>query len=306
MRRHSRAGFLVYVSYGEGRHVAQLFFSVLSALRFRSGRANSVPRIAVYTDRPETYRDLPVERYGVSDAQLRSWRGELRFDHVIKLEVLRVALAHHGVPCIFVDADTYFRGNPHRLLGRVRRGRSVLHIRECGLGEVDTPSQEDLARGAIAGRFHDLAGRPVTMERGFPLWNAGVIGVDPADSHLLSEAINLTPQIYERTQSHVSEQLAISYFLARHTRLRAASDTVYHYWHAYAGPHALPGESQWAKRVPELLEDTASLPAEQRGRELFKHAYRAPFWGGGGRFESRMWPLLVAMERREPRVRRST
>jgi hypothetical protein len=306
VRRHARAGVLVYVSYGEGRHVAQLFFSLLSALRFRSGRANGGPRIAVYTDQPETYRDLPVERYALSNDELRSWRGHLGFNHIIKLEAMRIALARYGQPCIFVDADTYFRRNPGRLLGRVSPGRSVLHIRECGLGEVDTPSQKDLARGVIAERFHDLAGRPITMERGFPLWNTGVIGVDPADSHLLAEAINLTPQIYERTQSHVSEQLAISYFLARDTRLRAASDTVYHYWHAYAGPHALPGESQWAGRLPQLLAETASLPPERRGKELIKHAYRAPFWGGGGRLESRMWPLLVAMQRREPRVQRST
>jgi hypothetical protein len=74
----------------------------------------------------------------------------------------------------------------------------------------------------------------------------------------------------------------------------------------HAGAHALPGESQWAGQLTQVLAGTASLPPERRGKELIKHAYRAPFWGGGGRLESRMWPLLVAMQRREPRVQRST
>jgi hypothetical protein len=280
-------GFVIYLSYGEGPHVEHLQFSILSALRFRR-RGTSFPQIVVYTDTPQTYIDLPIDVRRVTRSQFQTWRDQTGLNHMIKPKILQLALSEQGQPCVYLDADTYFRRHPRHLFRRLRPGTALMHLEECLLGEVDTPSQHKLADAVVGESFHDSSGHEILVERGFPLWNAGVIGLDPTQMDLLEEVIVLASQIYERSGSHIAEQAATAIVLGRNTTIRPASDVLYHYW-PYVPPYGPP---DWENELRRRLAESSGLPPEQRGKWVTRRAYRVPFWGREGRLERRVRSLL--------------
>ena len=294
-------GRLLYLSYGQGPHVAHIAFSILSA----HAAGGAVPPTVVFTDRPEDYEGLGAECVRLDPAQLREWRGPRDFNHVVKLEVLRVALERFAAPCLYVDGDTYFRRPPARVLARIGPGRSVMHLREGRVGLLGQPEQRKLADALAPGGFTDRAGAPLELEPQATLWNAGVLGLHPADAPLLDDAIHLTHQVYERSGSHIAEQFAISYFMDRRTRVEPSSDAVYHYWpylRSYDPPFE---ETAFSRTVQEVVARTAGMPLEQRAAEVARHRYRPPLLGEGGRL---YWPIrnvLESLGAKPPSVRRS-
>ena len=65
------------------------------------------------------------------------------------------------------------------------------------------------------------------------IWNAGVIGLDPADAKLLDEVLDLTDQFCACSNLHVLEQLAFSYVLTQRSVVSETHDIVFHYWPPY-------------------------------------------------------------------------
>jgi hypothetical protein len=62
------------------------------------------------------------------------------------------------------------------------------------------------------------------------MYNSGVIGLAPADFHLLREALQWTDNALPFGQPHTLEQLALSLSLGKDTDVRTVDDTVHHYW----------------------------------------------------------------------------
>lgn len=261
--------------------------------------------MVVFTNRPEDYEQLGIDVVGFSDEQLAAWRGPHDFNHVVKLEVLRLALERLGSACALVDGDSYFRRHPRHLLNRIGPGSAVMHLRETRLRSLPVPGLRPVIASIEAAPFLDRQGAAIRLEANFDLWNAGVIGLHPADANLLDDAISFSHQLYERSQSPLSEEFAVSYVLTRHTRVRGSSDVVYHYWpylRDWDPPHR---PTEWALRVPQLLSATAELPPPERGAALFTQAYRLPFWGRHGRLYWYARPVFERLRRFDPDVRRS-
>lgn len=253
---------LAYLSYGAGLHEQEIAFSLLSALRFL-GRRRADWRLVVYTDRPESFSGLGVATVPLDERTLADWTGPAAFGHRRKLEALRDALHRFDGPTALLDGDTYFRRSPARLFGRIGPGRSVMHLREGALDALPGGLHAALT-AAVRGTdgFQDLAGAGVPIGASEPMWNSGVIGVDPADRRLLDEAIHLTDQLCERLRIHTLEQFSLGLVLGRHTQLRETDDLVFHYWDGgYRGA--------FRDRLPALLADTTSLPVEERARRCY-------------------------------------
>jgi hypothetical protein len=210
--------------------------------------------------------------------------------------VVRDALERYEGPTALLDGDTYFRRSPWRLFDRIGPGRTAMHVREGLLDRLPGENHAELAAVLQAGGpWTDLAGRPLTLTASEPMWNSGVVGVDPADRRLIDEAIHLTDQLCSRLRMHTLEQFALGIVLGRATRLREALDVVFHYWdRAFRDP--------FHEQLPQLLAQHASLPLAERARRC--HACR-PRPTVRSRVRTRVTRWLRTVGLRPPLERRS-
>ena len=257
---------LVFYSYGLGPHVAETSFAVLSAIHL-DGVAPAAYQIVVVTDTPEQFANLPVAVEPVTAEQVREWAGPANFNHRIKIGVIAHVLAKRGGPVVMVDGDCYFLKSPARMFERVGPGRSVMHVREGELGHLIALGYD---RQRLAEMSHNLgpAGR-YAFDLKTPVWNAGVLGIDPADAGRLDEVLALTDAIHAAVPTKISEQLSFSVVLGRHNRLSPTRDVVFHY-------HQFFIRDPFRERLPTLMRDVAHLPPAERAAALHPHRPVAP------------------------------
>jgi hypothetical protein len=250
---------LVYLSYGPGMHEQENAYSVLSAYRWLGvGRPDW--RIVVYTDRPGSFADFGVATVVLDAKTVEEWAGPAGFGHRRKIMAVRDALQRFDGPTALLDGDTYFRRSPHRLFSRIGPGRSVMHLREGRVNSLPGGPQAELASLLESGpALTDLAGNAISVSAATIMWNSGVIGVHPADRHVLDEAIHLTDELCSRSKLHTLEQFALGVSLGRHTSLRESGEVVFHYWE---GSFRVP----FRQRLPQILDRYASLPLSERAR----------------------------------------
>jgi hypothetical protein len=219
----------VYLSFGEGRHVDELHFSILSAARFL--KADSDWRIVLYTDRSEPFAQLPVEPVLIDGETVASWIGPHHYVWRTKIKVIAGALASPGTSrCVYVDGDTYFLRSPAALFSRVAPGKSLLHLREGWPPPPEVAAVDHVLRDL---QPVDTSGAPWRFGSDRASWNAGVVGLHGDDAHLCREVEHLTDQLLEHgfgDLSHTSEQVAFTVCLDQRTTLRPAHDVVMHYW----------------------------------------------------------------------------
>lgn len=272
----------MYISFGEGRHVDEVRFSVQTALRHVPSAGGSWG-VSVWTDRPSAWKDLPVDVVEVDPEQARAWMGPHQYVWRAKIEVLRAALERSGGGrCVYVDGDTWWRRSPSVVFDRVGPGRSVMHLRE---GRPPAPEAAALAH--VLERHRPV--RPDQSPWEFPAdrdsWNAGVIGLHPADAAVCEEVAQLTDQLLEHgfgEHSHTSEQLAFAVGLAARTSVAEARDAVVHYWPAemrepftaaLTAARAADGLGQ-AELFDRLWAQRPRLTAERAAKDTAKRLLR--------------------------------
>jgi len=247
---------LLYLTYGTGRHVDQLTYSVRSALDFSRGDKDY--HIVVYAEDPAAVSGLAVDVVPLSRDVLAHWAGSFGYIHRRKIIAVRDALQRFGGRVVFCDTDTYFRKSPRTLFGRLGRGRSLMHIRE---GRLRSCNGDQLAAFLRNHDLRTLAGQRWDLTPESPMFNSGVIGLDEADAPLVDEVIYLADQLYSQVPVFNIEQFAFAACLASGTRLSEAYDTVYHYWRMSA---------PFTQHVSRVLHDS-TLTDEQRLQTLMLH-----------------------------------
>ncbi len=254
---------LLYLSYGQGPHVDQLVYAVLSALH-TLGRERNKYRIIVYTDDPTAVSDLPVHIEVLNAKVLTEWAGPFEFNHRRKIFSIKDALQKFGGRLGYCDCDTYFLKHPCKLFARIHPGRTTMHIREGHLYDCHAADVANFLKD------HDLrnrAGRRWNITPDTPMFNAGVIGLHEADISLLDEVLHLTDQIYPHVRIHTIEQFAFSACFHQCTRLRQSYDVVHHYWPP-------PGRALFGEELHRVLRDSSISSREERFRRLLPHQPR--------------------------------
>ncbi len=253
---------LVFLSYGSGPQPDEIAFAVLSAVRF-DGAEPAAYRMVVVTDAPGRFAGLPVTLEAVSAEQMNAWRGPAGFGHRVKIEALRHATRDGAGKAIFVDSDVYFRRSPAELFDRIGPGRAIMHVMEGTVGHLHALGHYRHRLAALSLDLGPTMGRydvgPDTHD-----WNAGVVGIDPADAPRLADVLALTDAIYAAVPSVVSEQLAFTLVLNRHTRLSPAIDVVFHYHQHFI-------RDAFRLGLPDLLRSTAHLPPAERAAAVYAH-----------------------------------
>jgi hypothetical protein len=234
---------------------------MLTLRRFSEGALAGLT-VRIVTDQVKLFEPLGFEVIPVSEATLKEWQGPTQFTHRCKIMAMKLALERFGGKCVLVDGDTYLRKQPGRLFRRVGPGCSLMYRIEGRLAISRHEFNHRMA-AVLEDRspgYHpaiDLAHGPSTVQ-----WNAGVVGLDVAQSPLLDEVLELTDYLRSKTYTVVLEQLAFSIILAAKTDLRSCRDVIFHY-------NASPDRSSFRSRLPELLAQSAGLPPRERARWLY-------------------------------------
>jgi len=260
-------GTIIFLSYGEGPHVAETVFSALSA--WRRNHADRDVSLLIYTDRPDDFAGVPVELRAIGDDDLQEWQPAGAYPRRCKTAVVRDAVRTLNHPVALVDSDTWFRRSPHQILDRVVPGRVALHLDEGPLATTNCPVKLEFLADVRNRTFRDSRGVPIAVGRRPGMWNSGVTGIHPADASLLDDALVFLDQLWHAYPAgFFLEQFALSTVVGHAARPQSTADVVYHYW-----PEVLRGP--WRHVLPELLADTADLPPAARAEVLHRHRPRA-------------------------------
>ena len=271
---------LVTLAYGGEPVRTQALYCAWSALAW----AGDVPLgVHVYTDEPAAYAPLAgrIAIEPIAMDRIRAWRGPDDFVHRQKIELVRdVAARFPGERLLYVDSDTFFVGPLAQAAERIGPGRSVLHVREFPIATHPTSQMRKFRKQMAHLTFR---GAPVELDR--DMWNAGALGLDPAQFGLLAEWLELVDALYPAVKRFYVEQFAISLLLQRDTRVAAVDDVLFHYWfqkdeytealrRAIAALAALPHEASLA----QLRASPIRLPYRKQGSTL-AHRLRRIFTG---------------------------
>jgi hypothetical protein len=223
---------LCYQAYGRIDVINQTLFSVVSLLRFFDGPAPL--RVVIYTDMRALLEkffagDKRVELIEITAADLQRWRGEINFVHRVKLEVLQDCARRYRGSLFYCDGDTYFLSDPLSLFEVVNDGTSLMHIAETVIATSRDPLAKKIAK-FLRGNEFAVSGKIVRVPPTTVMWNAGVIGISEKNCGWLGEMIGLTDAMYSKYKKHVMEQLAVSYYLQRESKVLPTDSVIYHYW----------------------------------------------------------------------------
>ncbi|MGI4832898.1 MAG: hypothetical protein ACRYFK_05490 [Janthinobacterium lividum] len=273
---------LVYQAYGQPGIRHEAAFSILSAYAAGGGTLGKAVQVVVYTDAPAELEALlgpqPAIRYQpIAADQWQQWRGNIDFVHRVKIEVLRHAAAHYAGPLLYLDTDTLFERPPAEVLGWLAAGPRLMHAAEGTLGQGGYLNRK-IGRYLRRHGFVSQCGGPV-LNLATPMYNAGVLGLHPADAPLLDQVLCLTDELHRFYPKHVMEQLAFSAVLSAAGPVRAATPGVFHYWNLKeARPLLAAFFARYAGQpLPALLPHLGEVPLRPLSESKL-HFERRPGW----------------------------
>lgn len=223
---------IVYQAYGRQDIVQQVLFSI-ATLKSKAGGALPA-MVEIYTDRAESLQgffagEKNVRFVSITPQEIIAYRGAIDFVHRVKLKILERASADFDEPIIYLDGDVFFQKDPTALFAKITSTDSLMHICESRLDEAKDPLTKKIAKFIKKNEF-TIDDKTWKMPLETEMWNAGVIGIHPANKYFFHEMLELTDQMYSRYQKHVMEQLAVSYVLQRKTKIHSSHLEIIHYW----------------------------------------------------------------------------
>ena len=218
---------LTYFLYGNrAEYELELTLSILSALRHLGPDRHDIT-IAVVTDRTAFLPGFPIELITVPAAEIVAWQATPvgKFNHRAKPHALLAALDRYQAPAVLLDTDTYFLRDPREFFTRIADDKSLMHASDhyaIADNALVAPIAEKYPNGV------DLLG--VHIDPQSEMLNSGVVGVTPANRHLIVQAIELIDQLYSITPAFTIEQFSFGLFLRTYTQLSFCEDILLHYW----------------------------------------------------------------------------
>jgi hypothetical protein len=249
-----RTCHLVTQAYGLEEIRVQGLYLAHSAL----ARAGDVDlRVHLYVDEPAFFRGVAdrVELHAMTPERIAEWQGPLRFVHRLKAKMIEdLVAAHPADPILYLDADTFFVRDVAEVFSRIGPGRAVMHVKEYPVATTETGQ---LRRFRKHMRPLSFEGRPIDLD-GW-MWNAGAVGMDPAQFGVVPRWLRFIDELYPRYRKGLVEQYSISLLLQREAELAPCDDAVFHYWFQ---------KDEYVARIREHLGALARLPPAMQAEFL--------------------------------------
>jgi len=211
----------VYQSYGNNDVFKQTLFSIFTLQYYLSEtRINFPYSIIVYTDKPEIFSKYNLETSLLSQNLIQKWKGKYNFLHRVKIIIIEDAARRSNDSIIYIDSDTYFIKSPILLFKKISSEISLMLNNE---GQISKNNQKLLFNFLSNKTNLDIGNNKIFM------WNAGLIGIDKSNIHLINKILELNDNIYEKFYRHIVEQFSFSYYLQINTNIYSCDDYLIHY-----------------------------------------------------------------------------
>ncbi len=212
---------IVYQSYGNNDVFKQTLFSIFTLQYYLSEtRINFPYSIIVYTDKPEIFSKYNLETSLLSQNLIQEWKGKYNFLHRVKIIIIEDAARRYNDSIIYIDSDTYFIKSPILLFKKISSEISLMLNNE---GQISKNNQKLLFNFLSNKTNLDIGNNKIFM------WNAGLIGIDKSNIHLINKILELNDNIYEKFYRHIVEQFSFSYYLQINTNIYSCDDYLIHY-----------------------------------------------------------------------------
>jgi hypothetical protein len=227
----------------------QALYAAWSALAWRG---EEDVQVHVFTDRPEAFTSLAgqIHLEPLPPERAREWVEPWGLVYRLKPRALEDLFDRFPADkAILLDSDTFFIGPVQTMLHRIGARRAVMHLREYSPLTRDSLEMTNFRRRMRRARFR---GAPVSLEPW--MWNAGVVGLDPADRHLVQDWMDFIDETYPANPKGSVEQYGISWLIQQSdVELSAVDDVVYHYY---------PDKDRYLAAIRAELEVLRALPLE--------------------------------------------
>ncbi len=253
---------LVTQAYGKEEILTEAVYAAWSALAWRGELPLDVH---VYVDDAAPFAPLAgkIDVRVLSAEEIREWRGPEDFIHRLKAAMIRDMVRRvPGEKLVYVDADVFFTGPMAELFGRVGPARGVMHEREYAVPTHSSSQMKKFRKhmGALSFR-----GRPIDLSR--DMWNAGVVGMDPAQVAIVDEWLEFIDAIYPSYKRGLVEQYGIGHLLQREAKVGPSDDLVFHYWFQ---------KDDYVAAIRRELALLSTLPFEASLEHLRAHVIQLP------------------------------
>lgn len=193
---------LVFSSYGQDPLYHQgVVFNYL-----RTQAKGLIPgecRVAVYTDKPSFYKDLPLEVHDISES-IKEWTLDGKYHFRIKNLVLQNALKTYGGTLIHLDSDILIEKNLNILFDLINDKSALLYLNEGPVLKkkkaytnlIQSNSSEFLKYHADLNQIN--------------MYGSAVIGINASMLSAIEQADLFIKDWLEKVDAHTVEQFALS------------------------------------------------------------------------------------------------
>lgn len=225
--------YLIYLVYGGENYNNEALYSLLSYYKYNDA---SLAQVVIYTDEPAFFKKhLPqgITYITLTTAQLTEWKGEVNFNHRIKIKALQDACTRFQGNILYSDTDTFYTKNIQPLFNSIDKGGVLFHKSENTLKDNPGGIARKMRKFLKQYPTFKLASQPepVYIDENLAVWNAGSIGFKTEFSGTLQSILELTDEFYSRYHLFVMEQVAFNYFLQKISLPQSTEDYVGHYWY---------------------------------------------------------------------------
>jgi hypothetical protein len=177
-------------------------------------------RVIIFTDQPEKIAAWPVVCESIT-GQLAAMQGETHFIHRTKLCVILRCLEQYSGNVLFLDSDTFVRGDLRSLTNKLSPGRVIMDSFES-----KNPLPE---LTAFQTTFSDRSSYHYTKAAW--MCNSGVMGVQRQDALLIQHALELCDALLATgSKRHTLEQFSLSeIFRISRAEIIYSKDVIVHY-----------------------------------------------------------------------------
>ena len=238
--------------------------------------------IIIYTNKASYLKQyapssLNITYREVSQQEIENWKGPFNFVHRFKIKMLLDVIKHlegsHAI--LYLDADTTIRCSLLHTFQEIEKGILWMHTNEGSI--TKNKKNKIFLKTTRYIQSNQTYSNKIPMVQN--MWNAGALGFQSTDKHLLEKVLELTDQIYSEFSKHIVEQLAFSIVFSDQPNraLKALDNEIFHYWNFKEFRNTLKGFFNINQEEAAIKKEYLKIDPE----ELIKVKYAfeaAPFF----------------------------
>jgi heptosyltransferase-3 len=201
---------VAYIVYGENQsYYDGVKYSFLTFLNWVS--ENDPIEIVVLTQKPEEFKNYPVNVFRLTDDQINQWSINGAYHFRIKNRGLAYLMDELNLKfedkILFFDADTYFHKSPLNLFNFINSKQALFYLNE---GLIYKRKRFEVYVKHLEGKTIEIGDKKYQLSKKSALWGSLMIGIMPNMRHSLEWADLLMLKFYEIVPSHTIEPFSLS------------------------------------------------------------------------------------------------